>query len=294
MTQDNSTAIEAPSGKGASDENFPVASFLIAPHLRAPMMAYYRFARGTDDIADDATLSPAEKIRRLDACEAGLAPGAGGPAMAVALGDVLRTHGVALDCASDLLIAFRQDAVQARYEDWDALIGYCTNSARPVGRFLLQLHGESAETAPAGDALCDALQVLNHLQDIAVDKARLDRVYLPQDWLIAEGVEDAALTAPALSPGLRGVVDACLERTARLLERSKPLAGMVRSRRFAAEIAVIQRLACRLQARLEREDPLAGRVAHRRVDLAYGLGAGLWRLTTHRAPADGANPAPAA
>ncbi|MEL6766379.1 MAG: squalene synthase HpnC [Pseudomonadota bacterium] len=275
--------VEAPSGKGAGDENFPVGSFLIARKHRPAVMAYYAFARGTDDIADDATLAPQEKIRRLDACEAGLMPGAtNAPEMAARLGAVLRETGVEMSCATDLLIAFRQDALKARYADWDDLIGYCANSARPVGRFLLQLHGEDPGTAPASDALCDALQVLNHLQDIAVDKQRLDRVYLPQDWLEAEGVNEAALTAPAASPGLRRVIDRCLAGCAALLETSRPLADQTRSRRMAAEIAVIQRLAERLHARLGREDPLAGPVKHSRVDLVAGLGAGLWRLLSHR------------
>lgn len=275
--------VEAPSGKGAGDENFPVGSFLIAKKHRPAVMAYYAFARGTDDIADDAALAPQEKIRRLDACEDGLLPGASGaPEMSARLGAVLRENGVEMSCATDLLIAFRQDALKARYADWDDLIGYCANSARPVGRFLLQLHGESPSTAPASDALCDALQVLNHLQDIAVDKTRLDRVYLPQDWLEAEGVDEGSLTAPSASPGLRRVIDRCLEGCARLLDTSRPLADQTRSRRMAAEIAVIQRLAERLHARLGREDPLAGRVKHSRLDLLAGLGAGLWRLLTHR------------
>lgn len=277
--------IEAPSGKGAGDENFPVGSFLIAKKHRPAVMAYYAFARGTDDIADDATLAPREKIRRLDACEAALAPDAPhGPAMATRLGHMLRETGVEMSCATDLLIAFRQDALKARYADWDELIGYCANSARPVGRFLLQLHGESPRTAPASDALCDALQILNHLQDIAIDKTRLDRVYLPQDWLTAEGVDEPALTAEASSPGLRRVIDRCLDGCAVLLQRSRHLADQTRSRRMAAEIAVIQRLAERLHARLGREDPLAGRVKHHRNDLLAGLCAGLWRVLTHRRP----------
>ncbi|MEM6944298.1 MAG: squalene synthase HpnC [Pseudomonadota bacterium] len=281
------SAVEAPSGKGAGDENFPVGSFLIARHLRPHVAAYYAFARGTDDIADHAELAPEEKIERLDLCEAGLAPGASGPPISVRLGATLRETGVETRCATDLLIAFRQDALKSRYEDWDALIGYCANSARPVGRFLLQLHGESPATAPAGDALCDALQVLNHLQDIAEDKARLDRVYLPQDWLSEEGVEESGLVAAKASPGLRRVIDRCLDGTDALLARSAPLADQVQSRRLAAEIAVIQRLAERLQARLRREDPLAGRVKHSKADLAAGLFAGLRRVVFHQPSAAG-------
>jgi len=270
--------IVAPSGKGAGDENFPVGSLLIAPHLRPHVMRYYAFARATDDIADSPDLSPAEKIRRLDLFEAGLAPGATGPAIATRLRDSLAETGVPDHVARDLLVAFRQDARQARYADWDALLEYCRYSAHPVGRYLLHLHGEAAETGPRGDALCAALQVLNHLQDIGADRSRLDRVYLPGIWMAAEGVSEADLDAPSTSPGLRRVIDRCLDGCDALLDRSEPLAGMVRSRRLGAEIAVIQRLAQRLSARLRREDPLARRVRHRTSDLAAGVLAGIGRL----------------
>jgi squalene synthase HpnC len=278
----DSASIEAPSGKGAGDENFPVGSWLIARELRPHVMRYYAFARGTDDIADDPDLAPGEKIRRLDACEAGLEPGATGPAIATRLRDSLAETGVGDRVARDLLVAFRQDALKARYASWDELIDYCRHSAHPVGRYLLELHGEDARTGPVGDALCAALQVLNHLQDLGRDRRSLDRVYLPQDWMAEAGIDETALDAARSSPGLRRVIDRCLDLTDALLDRAEPLAAMTRSRRLAAEIAVIQRLARRLAARLRREDPLAVRVKHHAPDLAAGVLAGLVRLVTHR------------
>lgn len=266
------------SGKGADQENFPVGSRLIAPHLRGHVMRYYAFARATDDIADAPDLAPQEKIRQLDLFESGLEPGAARPAIAAALRDSLAETGVEDSVARDLLVAFRQDARQARYADWDALMAYCRYSAHPVGRYLLQLHAEDPATAPAGDALCAALQVLNHLQDLGADRARLDRVYLPQDWMAEAGIDETALDAPAASPGLRRVIDRCLDGCDSLLDRSAPLSGAVVSRRLGAEIAVIQRLARRLSARLRREDPLARRVRHHPLDLVVGAGAGLRRL----------------
>ena len=271
-------AVEAPSGKWAGDENFPVGSRLIAPRLRPHVMHYYAFARCTDDIADDRALSPDEKIRRLDAWEAGLEPGATGPAIATRLRDSLIETGVGDRVARDLLVAFRQDARKARYESWDDLLVYCRYSAHPVGRYLLQLHGEDPATGPAGDSLCAALQVLNHLQDIGDDRRSLDRVYLPQDWLAAEGIDETALDRNHSSPALRRVIDRCLDGCDTLLDRAEPLARMTRSRRLAAEIAVIQHLARRLAARLRREDPLAGRVKHWKTDLATGLLAGVLRV----------------
>jgi len=274
--------IEVPAQRGAGGENFPVGSRLIAPRLRPHVMRYYAFARATDDIADSPDLSPDEKVRRLDLFEAGLDPDATTPAIATRLRDSLAETGVPDHVARDLLVAFRQDARRARYADWDDLMRYCRYSAHPVGRYLLHLHGERAETGAPGDALCAALQVLNHLQDIGPDRARLDRVYLPQDWMAAEGVGQADLDRSASTPGLRRVIERCLDGCDGLLARSAPLAGMVRSRRLGAEIAVIQRLALRLAARLRREDPLAARVRHGTTDLAFGAAAGLARLIRGR------------
>jgi len=217
-------------------------------------------------------------VRRLDAFEAGLAAGATAPEAAVRLRDSLAETGVPDRHARDLLVAFRQDAAKLRYADWRELMEYCAVSAHPVGRYLLDLHGEAAATHGPGDALCAALQVLNHLQDCGADRRDLDRVYLPADWMAEAGTGVAALDAPAASPGLRRVIDRCLDGCDALLERAAPLAGIVRARRLAAEVAVIQRLARRLAARLRREDPLARRVKHSRRDLLAGLAAGLGRL----------------
>ena len=270
--------VETPSGKGAADENFPVGSRLIAPALRPHVMRYYAFARGADDIADNPNLTPDEKLRRLDLCDRGLDPGATEPGISVRLRDSLAQTGVERSCASDLLTAFRRDATKLRYADWDDLLDYCRYSAHPVGRYLLQLHGESPATAPAADALCAALQVLNHMQDLGDDRRRLDRVYLPRDWMEAEGIDATDLDANRASPGLRRVIDRCLDGADALLDRAGPLAGAIRDRRLAAEVAAIHCLARRLSARLRREDPLAGRVRRSRRDLAFGLLAALSRL----------------
>lgn len=269
--------ILAPSGKDAAGENFPVGSRLIAPALRPHVMRYYAFARAADDIADAPELSPDEKVRRLDLMEAGLAPAARWPAVAVRLGESLRETGVPVAHASDLLVAFRRDAGKARYADWAELLDYCRYSAHPVGRFLLDLHSEAPETGAMGDALCAALQVLNHLQDCGEDRRALDRVYLPQDWMAEEGMALGDLDAAAASPALRRVIGRCLDASDALLDRAAPLSRAIRSRRLGAEVAAIQRLARRLSARLRREDPLALRVKHSRRDLAHGALAGLLR-----------------
>ncbi len=273
-----SETIETPSGKGAGDENFPVGSWLIAKRLRPHVMRYYAFARAADDIADNPHLTAEEKVHRLDTFEAGLAPGANAPVTATRLRDSLAETGVPDDCARNLLVAFRQDATKSRYANWAELMGYCANSAHPVGRYLLHLHGEDQDTHVPSDALCAALQVLNHLQDLGDDRRELDRVYLPGDWMAEAEIDITALDADFSYPGLRKVIDRCLGGCDHLLDIAEPLADRTRDRRLAAEVAVIQRLARRLSARLRREDPLLRRVKHSWLDLAAGAFAGVVRL----------------
>lgn len=276
----------AQSGKAAGDENFPVGSWLIAAPLRPHVAVFYAFARAADDIADAPGLAPARKLHLLDRFEAGLDGAADAPACAHRLRESLADCGVTDRHARDLLAAFRRDARNPRCADWDDLLGYCALSAHPVGRFLLDLHGEAPARSPsayaASDALCAALQVLNHLQDIAADRARLDRIYLPQDWLAAEGVAEADLDAPAATPGLRRVIDRALDGCEALLAAAAPLPRRLRARRLAAESAAIVALARRLAARLRAADPLAGRVALSRRDFGAATAIGLGALLAHR------------
>ena len=182
-------ASEFRTGKGHRDENFPVASWLIAPSHRALILAFYNFVRSADDIADHPSLSAQEKVDWLDRMEADLLGSGDGNAAAVALRGALAERAMSPQHAQDLLKAFRLDATKLRYRDWDDLMGYCAYSAMPVGRFVLDVHGESRSTWPASDAICAALQVINHIQDCADDYRNLDRVYLPLDALAAQGLD---------------------------------------------------------------------------------------------------------
>ncbi|HXA40590.1 MAG TPA: squalene synthase HpnC [Phenylobacterium sp.] len=275
------------SGKSAGDENFPVASRLVAARHRPAIMAFYDFARTADDIADHEALPSADKLRRLETLRATLVGEGDGAPVAVALRQVLAERGLPATHALDLLVAFRQDAETSRYATWDDLMTYCRYSAAPVGRMVLAIHGEPAETWAASDALCAALQVINHLQDCGEDYWRLDRVYLPLAELKDAGVEVAALAAPRASPGLRAVIVAMAQRTAALLQRSRPLADQVRDRRLRLEVAVIQRLAEDLTRRLIARDPLSERVHHRKLELVGLAGSALLRAAW---PAPRANP----
>jgi len=255
------TGVEHPSGKGRSGENFPVGSWLIRRSLRPHVYAFYRFARTGDDIADAPDLASDEKLRRLDRMAAVLDGGAGDDApAAVAIRASLAATSVPTAHCHELLDAFRQDAVKTRYADWGELMGYCRLSAAPVGRYLLDLHGESRDTWPASDALCAALQVINHLQDCAEDYRLLDRVYIPTDMLTAEGLNVAVLTTPFANPAFRRVLDRAIAETQPLVDRSRALPSGVKSAGLRRESAVIVALAARLLDALARRDPLAERV----------------------------------
>ena len=256
--------IETPSGKGATDENFPVGSFLLPKRLRPHVMTYYAFARAIDDIADNPDATPQEKLARLDAMDDALlgrdtAPDAG-LAKATALRASMLAPNVDLAHGSDLVSAFRQDSVQNRYDTWDDLIDYCMRSASPVGRYLLELHGEDKKHFEYSDALCNALQVINHLQDCADDLKALDRCYLPLDWCRQTGATVEMLLGTSSPPELRAVQMKCLEGTEKLLRTADKLPGKLTSRALAMESGVIVSVAWKLVDKLRRQDPVATRV----------------------------------
>ena len=254
--------VETTSGKGAGDENFPVGSFLLPKRLRPKVAIFYAYARAIDDIADNPDLDPDEKVARLDGFDRALLGETGDPAYARAhlIRETMAETGQVIRHCRDLLIAFKQDAVKSRYDDWDDLMNYCRHSAAPVGRFLIDLHGGPDSAWPAADALCNALQVINHLQDCADDYRNLDRVYLPGDWMAAEGARVVELRAAAMTPGLLRVKDRCLDGVDALLEEARPLMPALRSRRLALESAAIHALARTLSKRLHAGDPVAARI----------------------------------
>ena len=276
--------IEMNSGKGAEDENFPVGSFLIRSDLRPYIADFYAFARAADDIADSGELDAEDKIRRLEAFEAVLTGQAEGLSKAEKLRKSLKDIGVPLKHGTDLLAAFKQDARKQRYASMEDLLGYCALSANPVGRFLLDLHGEDPALYPASDALCSSLQILNHLQDCGEDREALDRVYIPTDWLTEEGETLAVVDEAKLSPGFRKVMDRMLAVCDTLNQRAEALENRLQSRRLAAESGVILRLAKRLSVRLAKHDPLATRVALSKFDFARAGCAGLFAGLLPRVP----------
>lgn len=254
------TSAEIQPSKTHRGENFPVASILIHPRHRETILAFYRFARAADDVADHPALPENEKLARLDRLEETLLGISDAAADALPLQQALTERGLPPRHAQDLLTAFRMDVTKRRYQDWDDLIHYCTYSAMPVGRFVLDVHGESQATWPSSDALCAALQIINHLQDCGADYRNLDRVYVPLDALSREGLSVEALGGDKASPELRRCLRDLAGRTSILLREAEPFPTLVNDLRLGLEISVIQRLARKLTGLLMERDPLSERV----------------------------------
>ncbi|MFO1195803.1 MAG: squalene synthase HpnC [Burkholderiaceae bacterium] len=217
-------------------ENFPVASVLLPARIRPAVIAIYHFARYADDVADEGDAAPEQRIAELDRLrDALLAPASGDdPAQVAALRPHLAAHGLGVDECLALLSAFRQDVTQTRYADRRQLMDYCRRSADPVGRLLLALfRRRDARTEPLADAICSALQLVNFLQDTAIDWRR-GRLYLPLDELAAAGLDPDAI-AQACARGrapdaLRAFLAGQTRIAAALLESGAPLVARVPAR----------------------------------------------------------------
>jgi squalene synthase HpnD/squalene synthase HpnC len=267
------TASELRSGKTHRDENFPVASWIIHPRHRALILAFYNFVRTADDIADHATLGAPEKLAYLDLLEAELLGQGDSQPEAVKLRHALAERSMPPRHALDVLIAFRMDVTKLRYENWDEVIHYCRYSAMPVGRFMLDVHGESTSTWAASDALCAGLQINNHLQDCGKDYRDLNRVYLPRDALAAAGASVEQLGQTKASAPLLQCLHSLAARTQALLDESKALSAEVKDIRLGVEISVIQTFADKIVRLLKVRDPLSETVHLGKFELlAYSLG----------------------
>mgnify|MGYP001392199787 CR=1 FL=1 len=254
------SASDLRSGKTHRDENFPVASWIIRPQHRAPILAFYNFVRTADDIADHAELPAEEKLRYLDLLEAELLGKGDTQVEAVRLRTALAERGLPPRHALDLLTAFRMDVTKLRYENWDEVVHYCRYSAMPVGRFMLDVHGEDRATWPANDALCAALQINNHLQDCGKDYRELNRVYVPLDALAAAGASVEELGQAKAPPALRACLKSLAERNEALLMQSAPFSSQVKDTRLGMEIAVIDTFARKIVDLLKTRDPLSENV----------------------------------
>jgi squalene synthase HpnC len=288
------TASELRSGKTHRDENFPVASWIIHPRHRALILAFYNFVRTADDIADHASLDAQAKLKLLDELEADLLGQGDGQREAVILRDALAERGLPPRHARDLLTAFRLDVTKLRYEGWDELIHYCSYSAMPVGRFVLDVHGESTATWPASDAVCAALQINNHLQDCGKDFRELNRVYIPRDALARHGASVEELGGQRASAALLSCLHELAEKNEVLLREGDSLELQVADARVACEIAVIQTYARQIVHLLKTRDPLSERVHLSKAAMAgfslSGIAGAIWRRATGSLPMSRSTP----
>jgi squalene synthase HpnC len=235
-------------------ENFPVASWLIPRRVRPAVQAIYAFARIADDFADEEahegrrTERLEEWQRMLDACFRGEAI----HPVFVSLRDAIATFGLPRQPFADLLTAFRMDVTTRRYDNEPALLEYCRLSANPVGRLLLRLFGhDDPALARRSDAICTALQLANHWQDVAVDMKK-DRIYLPGDARSRHGVTEDQLRAGTVTAGFRALMREQVARVRGLFAEGRPLCDAL-SGRFRLELRLTvlggERILDRIEAR---------------------------------------------
>jgi phytoene synthase len=209
-------------------ENFPVG--LVVPKGKRPYVhAIYAFARVADDFADER-LYEGMRREKLDGWEARLHAAYRGEAddpIFIALAETVRRLDIPKQLLLDLLSAFRQDTVQGRYESWDELLDYCRRSANPIGRLVLLVFDyKDPALPPLSDAICTALQLANHWQDLAVD-LRKDRIYVPRELLNRHGVKEWDLNAGRVTDGFRALMQDLIARTRELFRTGRPLCDRV-------------------------------------------------------------------
>ena len=268
-------------------ENFPVASWLCPAELRPPVEAIYHFARTADDIADEGSAPPAERVADLAAYRADLfAAAAGGapssrwPHVFTPLAAAIARHRLPVALLADLLDAFAADAVETRYGDRAGVLDYCRLSANPIGRLLLHLYGiDDAGALARSDAICSALQLATFWQDLGVDSAR-GRIYVPAADLRRHGIATDELLARADSARMRALVGELVAWARELMLSGAPLVHAVPGR-AGWELRLVVQGGLRI---LEKIDRLGGATLHARPTIGAGDAPLLaWRALTMRA-----------
>ena len=244
-------------------ENFPVASVLVPRALRPAVVALYRFARHADDVADEGDATPQERLDELAWMHSALTGGPPHPAVTPLLAHLQQHRLTRSECLA-LLSAFEQDVRRQRYTDEADLRDYCARSANPVGHLMLELFEcRSRENDMLSDAICTALQLINFLQDTAIDWRR-GRLYVPADQLAAAGLgEDdlaRAVAAGRAPPAVRALLAQRCRAARALLESGASLTSRV-PWRLGLELRAIVAGGLRIVTLMERDgfDPIARR-----------------------------------
>ena len=224
-------------------ENFPVASVFLPRHLREPIALIYSFARQADDFADEGDFTIEQRLSalnqfrdELDLLQAYIKPQTG---FFAALGVMIRSRNLPLMPFYDLLDAFSQDVTQTRYQNFTEVLDYCSRSANPIGRLLLHLYeAASAKNIELSDNICSALQIINFLQDIAIDFKKNDgkqRIYMCQDELLKFGITEQQIAAyvhasASVDKQWQQFMQFNLQRVRALLTAGKPLGRILKGR----------------------------------------------------------------
>lgn len=227
-------------------ENFPVASILLPSHLRKPIGLIYSFARQADDFADEGELSIEARLRllnsfreELDLLHAYIKPQT---AFFNTLGQMIAEWKLPFKPFYDLIDAFSQDVVKTRYANYGEVLDYCERSANPIGRLLLHLYGKSTpHNIQLSDNICSALQIINFLQDIAIDFKKNNgkqRIYMCQDEMIVFGIAEQQIKNQVVDERWQQFMQFNLQRVSALLQAGKPL-GRILTGRVGFEMRMI-------------------------------------------------------
>lgn len=243
-------------------ENFPVASVLLPRQLKSAVIDIYRFARSADDIADEGDDTPAERLAQLMSYRQALhklsspaldTQSNGQSSLAAIFTPLAKTisrHQLPLTPFYDLLSAFEQDVSQVRYENFTQLSDYCRRSANPVGILMLHLYKAVDDVSiEQSNSICTALQLINFLQDVAIDWKK-GRVYLPQEDLLRFGVTQTMIANGTTNAAWRNLMQFQVNRTRTLLKSGQPLGYRLKGR-IGLELRLITQGGLRILEKIE-------------------------------------------
>ncbi|MBQ8465898.1 MAG: squalene/phytoene synthase family protein [Alphaproteobacteria bacterium] len=268
--------------KTQKQENFPVACYLFRKKERLIISHYYDFARYCDNLADSPDLSTQDKLSKLQDAESSLFGKSNLLAAKVLRQDFIREK-FDFSLATDLLVAFRQDAQNATYQTWAQLLDYCKYSAAPVGRFMLALYNESPSTYLPATALCSVLQIINHLQDLKDDVTNLNRLYLPEELMKKYKVSRKSLSAAVCSKSLQKLLNDVLNRACGLLKDAQVLPSIIKSIRLRIYVCIIIKLSDILIKKMYNTDILTAKINLSVFDWVIACYSGTYRaLLTKR------------
>ena len=261
------------SGKSYSDENFPVASFLMTKKIRSIVRVFYFFARMADDIADHQKLSSNQKKNILLFFDN-------------AISKSKKTNNKVLDkmiarfkelpsgkkYSRNLLKAFMMDASNKKYKNWNDLLYYCKFSANPVGRFVIDAVNERKNIEKiyeASDNLCTALQIINHIQDCKKDFKELNRVYIPESFFKKYSLDKKILRKSKSEENFERLKIEIIDNVLTSLRKTKLGLREIQSWRLRKETLIILNIAKRLCNLLKINDPLEKQIKLSRIDFIF-------------------------